>query len=296
MFQNLKTIICFGEVLWDMLPTGHKPGGAPMNVAIHLKRQGLNPLIVSCLGHDADGHKLRTFIQESGLNPDHIQTDDKLPTSRVLVHLDSFKNASYEICEPVAWDNIQFSNNLENLALNADLIVFGTLAMRNENTRNTLLKFIEKSPAKRFLDVNLRPPFDKREVVEQMLFLADFAKLNDDELKIIAGWNQKAGTEKELIHWFSEFYSCSLVCVTRGANGAALLVGNQLFEHPGFQVQAVDTVGAGDSFLAGLIARLSDGISPDKALEYACATGAYVASHHGAVPGYSVRDIELLIG
>lgn len=279
-----------------MLPTGPKPGGAPMNVAIHLKRQGLNPLIVSCLGHDTDGQNLRTFIQESGLNPDHIQTDDKLPTSRVLVHLDSFKNASYEICEPVAWDNIQFSNNLENLALNADLIVFGTLAMRNENTRNTLLKFIEKSPAKRFLDVNLRPPFDKREVVEQMLFLADFAKLNDDELKIIAGWNQKAGTEKELIHWFSEFYSCSLVCVTRGANGAALLVGNQLFEHPGFQVQAVDTVGAGDSFLAGLIARLSDGISPDKALEYACATGAYVASHHGAVPGYSVRDIELLIG
>jgi fructokinase len=289
---NADTIVCFGEVLWDMLPSGAKPGGAPMNVAIHLKRQGLNPLIVSSVGNDENGQKLRAFLQETGMSLEFLQTDKTLPTSQVLVYLDSEKNATYEICEPVAWDNIQYSNELKKLAAKTDLIVFGTLALRNENTRQTLLKFLNHSPAKRFLDVNLRPPYDNRNVIEKMLHLADFAKLNNEELATIAGWNSQKGTEEELVRWLSGFFSCSTVCVTRGANGAALFIQNELFEHPGFKVQTVDTVGAGDSFLAGLIAQLSAGISHEKALEYACATGAFVASQPGAVPEYSKEDIK----
>lgn len=293
---NAKTIVCFGEVLWDMLPSGAKPGGAPVNVAIHLKRQELNPFIVSRIGNDVNGKKLREFLQETGMKQEFLQKDETLPTSQVLVHLDSDKNATYEICEPVAWDNIQFTNELEKLALKTDLIVFGTLAMRNETTRKTLLEFLNHSPAKRFLDVNLRPPFDKKEVVEKMLFLADFAKLNNDELATIAGWNSRQGNEEDLARWFSEYFSCSIVCVTKGANGAAILKDEKWHEHPGFKVQAVDTVGAGDSFLAGLIAQLSIGSSPEKALEYACATGAFVASKPGAVPEYSAEDIKKYVG
>jgi fructokinase len=293
---NADTIVCFGEVLWDMLPSGAKPGGAPLNVAIHLKRQELKPFIVSSAGNDENGRKLRVFLQNSGMNLEYLQTHETLLTSQVLVHLDSEKNATYEICEPVAWDNIQFTEALENLASKTELVVFGTLAMRNETTRKTLLKFLEHSPAKRFLDVNLRPPSDKKEVVEQMLHLADFAKLNNEELATIAGWNSQKGTEEELVRWLSGFFSCSIVCVTRGANGAALFVQNKLYEHPGFKVKAVDTVGAGDSFLAGLIAQFSAGNSPEKALEYACATGAFVASQPGAVPEYSKEDIEDFFG
>lgn len=279
-----------------MLPSGAKPGGAPLNVAIHLKRQGLKPFIVSSAGNDENGRKLRVFLQNSGINLEYLQTHETLPTSQVLVHLDSEKNATYEICEPVAWDNIQFTEALENLASKTELVVFGTLAMRNETTRKTLLKFLEHSPAKRFLDVNLRPPSDKKEVIEQMLHLADFAKLNNEELATIAGWNSQKGTEEELVRWLSGFFSCSIVCVTRGANGAALFIQNELYEHPGFKVQAEDTVGAGDSFLAGLIAQHSSGNSPEKALEYACATGAFVASQPGAVPEYSKEDIEDFFG
>jgi fructokinase len=286
------TIVCFGEVLWDMLPAGAKPGGAPMNVAIHLKRQGLNSYMVSSVGDDDEGKKLRQYLQDSGLVTDFLQTDDLLPTSKVLVHLDSKKNATYKICEPVAWDNIQFSKELKKLAAKTDLLVFGTLAMRNRTTRKTLLKFLEHSPAKRFLDVNLRPPYDNREVVEKMLHLADFAKLNNEELATIAGWHSQKGNEEDLARWFSEIFSCSTVCITRGANGAAVLTDEKWFEHTGFKVVAVDTVGAGDSFLAGLIAQLSSGSSPEKALEYACATGAFVASQPGAVPEYSPFDIE----
>jgi fructokinase len=292
---NANTIVCFGEVLWDMLPTGAKPGGAPLNVAIHLKRQGLNPYIVSSVGDDANGQKLRAFFQETGMSLEYLQTDAELSTSQVLVHLDSEKNATYEICEPVAWDNIQYTNALQKLAAKTDLIIFGTLALRNETTRKTLLKFLEHSPAKRFLDVNLRPPYDTRDVVEKMLHLADFAKLNNDELATIARWNSRQGNEEDLVRWFSEYFSCSTVCVTRGASGAAILKDEKWHEHPGFKVIAVDTVGSGDSFLAGLIAQLSAGSSPEKALEYACATGAFVASRQGAVPEYSTRDIEVFM-
>jgi fructokinase len=125
-----------------------------------------------------------------------------------------------------------------------------------------------------------------------MLHLADFAKLNNEELATIAGWHSQKGNEEDLARWFSEIFSCSTVCITRGANGAAVLTDEKWFEHTGFKVVAVDTVGAGDSFLAGLIAQLSSGSSPEKALEYACATGAFVASQPGAVPEYSPFDIE----
>ena len=293
---NVETIVCFGEVLWDKLPTGAKPGGAPLNVAIHLKRQRLNPFIVSSVGDDANGQKLRAFLQESGMSLEYLQTDAELPTSQVLVHLDSERNATYEICKPVAWDNIQYTNELKKLAAKTDMIVFGTLALRNETTRKTLLKFLEHSPAKRFLDVNLRPPYHNRDVVEKMLHLADFAKLNNEELATIAGWHSQKGNEEDLARWLSEFFSCSTVCVTRGANGAALLINDKWIEHSGFKVVAVDTVGAGDSFLAGLIAQLSSGSSPEKGLKYACATGSFVASRHGAVPEYSPPDIESVTG
>jgi fructokinase len=294
-YTGLQTVVCFGEVLWDMLPGGAKPGGAPMNVGIHLKRQGIHPWLVSRIGNDREGEKLRRFLQDSKMDLRFLQTDATLPTSQVLVHLDEYKNATYEICEPVAWDNIQPEKALNNLAKKADLVVFGSLASRNEATGNTLMQFLDNSRATRLLDVNLRPPFDSREVVEKLLSLADFVKLNNDELFEIARWNGRKGTGAELINWLAEFFNCPAVCVTRGANGAALFIENRLIEHPGFKVKAVDTVGAGDSFLAGLIARLFSGKSAEDALKYACATGAFVASQSGAVPEYTLHDIETLI-
>ncbi len=150
-----QNIICFGEVLWDMLPTGSKPGGAPLNVAIHLKKQGQEPLLVSKVGNDADGEKLLQFLTESEINTRFIQKDDRLPTSKVVVHLDENKNASYEICEPVAWDNILFQPEIEKMTQKADLLIFGSLASRNETTLNTLLQIFEKTEAGRSLTKQL---------------------------------------------------------------------------------------------------------------------------------------------
>lgn len=286
-----NNILCFGEVLWDMLPSGAKPGGALLNVAIHLKRQGKNTSLISKIGDDKDGKNLLDYLSESGINTDTIQKDNKLPTSKVLVHLDDNKNATYEICEPVAWDNITITPQIEKLAAEADLLIYGSLASRNKTTRATLFHIIKKTKATRLVDVNLRAPYDNREWIEELLHISNFAKLNDDELIKIANWNGISGTEKELVIWFANYFNCLTVCVTRGAKGAVLFINNNFFEHPGFQVNAVDTVGAGDSFLASLVSSLSKNIHPEKALEKACATGAFVASQKGAVPKYSEKEI-----
>lgn len=290
--KKFKKIICFGEVLWDMLPNGKKPGGAPMNVAIHLKKLGEFPIVVSRIGNDAQGEELKQFLAANGLQTQYIGTDEKLPSSEVLVNLDESKNATYEICEPVAWDNILISGELDQLASSAGLFIFGTLAQRNKTTRETLFHLIENSGSTKLLDVNLRPPYDSSEIVEELLHKADFAKFNDEELALVSSWNGKSGNDRNVMKWLADFYNCKTLCVTRGAKGALLFTGGVFFEHHGFKVEAVDTVGAGDSFLAALVSTLFKGENPQKALEFACAVGAFVASQSGAVPEYSATEIE----
>ena len=294
--MQFKSIVCFGEALWDMLPQGAQPGGAPMNVAIHLKKQGINPWLVSRIGKDGLGKDLEQFLLNSGLDLLYLQRDDLLPSGKVKVHLDVNKNALYEICEPAAWDNIQLTGNLIKLAAKADLIVFGSLASRNETTRKTLLHLLGNTRALKLLDVNLRPPFNKRDLVEPLLFRAEFIKMNEEELEEIAKWNDMSGSETELVRRLSVYYSCPYICITRGAKGALFWFRGQIVQHQGFNVKAVDTVGAGDGFLAALIAKLSEQYPVEKALEFACATGAFIASQSGAVPSYSKNNIECLIG
>lgn len=293
--MRFQSVACFGEVLWDMLPEGAQPGGAPMNVAIHLKRLGMNPWLISCTGADDEGERLRQFLSDASVDLRYLQVDSVLPTSKVLVHLDKNRNASYEICEPVAWDNIRVTPDLEQLAAEADLIIFGSLAARNATTRNTLLHILDNTEAMKLLDVNLRPPYDNRKWVEMLLHRAGFVKLNDDELVKVAGWNSVQGDETEMVRWLSDFFGCRWVCVTKGASGALLYFDGHITHHPGFKVDAVDTVGSGDAFLAALIVQLSEEKPLPEALEFACATGAFVASRSGAVPAYQKRDIETLI-
>ncbi|MDP2114263.1 MAG: carbohydrate kinase, partial [Bacteroidota bacterium] len=266
-----------------------------MNVALHLNRIGQKVSISSKVGNDDQGKKLLAFLEDSGLQTDLIQIDETLPTSEVLVHLDENNNATYEICEPVAWDNLILTDSLNSQAKKSGLIIYGTLASRNPETRNTILHLLENDVVK-LIDVNLRQPYDTREIVEQLILKSDIVKLNDEELGVFGQWyNKHKHDEKSLVKWFAEEYNSKMVCVTKGDKGALLYSGGEFYEHPGFKVDAVDTVGAGDAFLAGFIAALLEGKTNDKALEFACATGAFVASKAGATPEYDMIEIEQLL-
>jgi fructokinase len=296
MKQGQNKILCFGEVLWDNLPTGPKPGGAPMNVAIHLKRFGFTVAMASRIGSDSKGDELLAFMEKAGLDTRAVQRDPELPTSQVLVSLDSHDNPTYEIREPVAWDRIETNETLSSAAREAGVFVYGSLASRNMPTRETLLTLLQ-SKALRIMDINLRPPFDQKDVVEPLMHRADMIKLNTHELKKVAHeWNGiPAEGEEEMMRWVAGNYRSALVCVTKGDEGAVLLDHDEIIRHPGFTVKVADSVGAGDAFMAGFIARHLQGDPAARALEYACATGALVASRDGATPDYTPTDIDKII-
>jgi fructokinase len=290
-----KKILCIGEVLWDNLPSGKKPGGAPMNVALHLHNLGQEAIIASKVGRDEEGKELLDFLKKSGMNTEFVETDENFPTSQVLVHLDEKKNATFEICEAVAWDNLKLTGKLVEEAKSSGLIIFGSLASRNPVSAETILNLLENNALK-LMDVNLRKPFDGREIVDRLLLKSHIVKLNEDELVTIAGWNgMNEPDQKSLVKWFSGNYCSSMICVTRGEKGALLYCQGMFFEHPGYKVEAIDTVGAGDAFLAGLVAALSEGKSYPDALAFACATGALVASKAGATPLYNLEDINRIM-
>lgn len=293
--KNSNKILCVGEILWDMLPTGAKAGGAPMNVALHLEKFGLEVKFAGRVGNDQLGRDLIDFLKQLRLDISLLQVDPELPTSTVTVHLGDDNSVRFEIIDQVAWDRIEMTKELQLAAENADVIIYGTLASRHAFTRETILSMFDNHCLK-LIDVNLRAPFNTREVVEKLLLKADIAKLNDDELKGIGGWHNKSFGEKELTQWFAEKFHCKMVCVTRGANGALVYDQGKILEHRGYKVHVVDTVGSGDAFLAGFLARYLLGDPINKCLDYACATGALVAAKAGGTPDYQMNEIIKIIG
>ncbi|GAC1480032.1 MAG: carbohydrate kinase [Gemmatimonadaceae bacterium] len=276
-------VLCVGEVLWDGLPEGLFLGGAPFNVACHLRATGTRVAIVSRVGDDRLGDEVIRRAARYGVEVDLLQTDPLLPTGFVRVRVDEAGNPEYEILAPAAWDAILPTPALLDRAARARAIVFGTLAQRDETTRGTIRR-LWQSPALKVLDVNLRPPFDDREIVRRSLERADVVKLSEGELRQIADWFSLRGDTRELVTALSAMFNCPVVCVTRGAGGAVLLRAGRWTEHRGFEVEVKDTVGAGDAFLAVLLAGLLSGASDSALLQHANLMGAYVVTQFGAVP------------
>lgn len=276
-------ILCVGEVLWDALPAGLFLGGAPFNVACHLRAAGALVTMVSRVGADHLGEEALRRVARYGVGADLVQVDQALPTGLVRVTVDQAGNAEYEIIEPAAWDAIAPSDALIRRATDARAIVFGTLAQRNAVTRGTIERLWE-TDALKVLDVNLRPPYDDPEVVRRSLHHADVVKMNDDEMRRIAVWFDLHGSLRAMAARLAESFACDTVCVTRGRDGAALWRDGRWTEHAGFEVEVRDTVGAGDAFLAVLLAGLLTGAEDAALLQHANLIGAYVATQSGAVP------------
>ena len=288
-----KKVLCFGEVLWDAFGDEKKAGGAPMNVARHLVQQNVDVAFASRVGTDESGKELVDFLKDNGLYSDIIQLDDKLPTCEVTVKLDEHHQATYIIPEPVSWDNIQTENALNTAAIDAGAIVFGSLACRTETTRKTLLNLLDETKALRIFDVNLRAPHYTRATIETLAARATVVKMNEEEAALLIGGS--SGDVKDMIAEFYAKYHAQTICVTRGEHGAIIWHDQQFYEHPGFKVKVVDTVGAGDSFLATFIAGILNKLPMHQVLEKACAIGAFVTGKRGANPVYDQQEIAAIM-
>ncbi|WP_246849137.1 carbohydrate kinase [Aquimarina sp. U1-2] len=285
-------ITCFGEVLWDVFPDQRKVGGAPLNVALRLKSMGVSSSILTKIGDDEYGKAIKTYIKNSALPVHTIQIDNKYKTGEVHVSLDDVHTATYTIDTPSAWDFIQCSEELVAEVKQSDAIIFGSLASRNAVSRNTLFKLLKEAKF-RILDINLRPPHYTSQLLSDIMQKADFIKLNDEELEEVGSLLKiKEDLVEDQIRAIADVTGTFQICVTKGKNGAMLFFDGKFYYNAGYPIKVIDTVGAGDSFLATLISTLLQNETPQKSLDYACAVGAMVAGSEGANPVFTFDEVK----
>ncbi len=287
-------ILCFGEILWDVLPDKKVPGGAPMNVALHLKKLAMNVKFASRIGNDPLGKELKDYLDSIAFHEYLLQEDRDHPTGTVQVDLSDSNDPKYDIVFPSAWDYIEMTEELKQAADESEIVVYGSLASRNDVSRNTLQEILAIHDTYDVLDINLRDPHYTKERTEILMDKADLVKMNEEELNILMNWFTAKVDEMEeadQVKLLSSKFDCPMVCVTKGGNGAAMLYEGNYYRHPGYKVELADAVGSGDAFLAALVhGYLSKGL-PEKMLDLACATGAFVASRVGGTPEYGLDEV-----
>jgi fructokinase len=292
--NNQSTIpaICFGEVLWDILPDGPQPGGAPLNVAYHLNKLGVPTSIVSKVGNDIEGRKLKDLFSDWRIDQQFLQVDDSHHTGEVKATIKDGTDISYEILYPVAWDYIEESNEVKKKIAPSTYIVYGSLASRNEVTRKSLFDLLTNGGIKVF-DINLRPPFIGNELLHKLLEKADIVKFNQAELEIVQDlFEGDAIDEAGKVKFVMENFNVKEIIVTKGEHGASYYRGDSIWHIGGCDIQVQDTIGSGDSFLAAFVAGHSLNENPEKILKNAIAMGAFIATKKGGCPEYKINDFK----
>ena len=285
----------FGEILWDCLPSGKHAGGAPFNVAAHLAQLGGSVALISAIGRDPLGDEILQVARDKKVNVDFVsRVRIGLPTGTVIATLDEKGNATYELVQPAAWDEIKVSAKALTAVARARALTFGSLAGRSPYNLEQLDRLLGVKGPLKFFDVNLRPPFVDPHLVIDLARRADVVKLNDGEVGKLAAWLQTGELSHHTPHTpdevaqacaiIADAINVSRICVTLAEQGAALWDQGNLVTAPAPKVEVKDTVGAGDAFMAGLMVGLTSKMDTRKVLENACRLGAFVASHYGATP------------
>ncbi|MEM8550089.1 MAG: carbohydrate kinase [Verrucomicrobiota bacterium] len=282
----MEKVICFGETLWDCLPKGLFLGGAPFNVACHLRRLGCRPAVFSAVGDDFLGEEAIERARANGLDTFFISKAGAFRTGVAKVALDAQGQASYTFPEPCAWDRIELKEGARKELSKAEAILFGSLAMRSESNADLLESILTETQALRIFDVNLRPPYHDRLSILTQAQHADVLKVNEDELSYLSNMAFTSDTLEEAVGAVASYTGVRKICVTLGAEGAAFFDGKQLITTAAPQVEVRDTIGAGDAFTAAITAGLLREETPEVLLDQACRLGAYVASQDGALPAY----------
>jgi fructokinase len=279
-------VVGIGEILWDLLPTGTELGGAPANFAFHASALGAEGVIVSAVGDDEPGREILAALERRKLDRSYVATVDAVPTGAVGVSLDAEGVPRYVIHQGVAWDFIPWTPSLRDLARRADAVCYGTLAQRSAATRETIRAFLDATgPAcLRVLDLNLRPPAPGRDLIHGLLERSSVLKLNDDELRALAGLFGIEGAETEILARLLELYPLSLIALTKGPGGSRLFGRGRESVHNGYPVAAADTVGAGDAFTAALVVGLLAKKRWDLISDRANRIASYVCTRRGAWP------------
>ena len=282
-----RYIVGLGEVLWDMLPEGKKLGGAPANFAYH-SGQFLgsdNTIAVSAIGDDDLAKETLDNMKSHSLN--FLMPNVEYPTGTVQVTLDGYGVPTYDIKENVAWDNIPFNSEIEEIAKNSRAVCFGSLAQRNVVSRNTINKFLDATPEDclKIFDINLRQNFYTKEVIENSLRRCNILKINDEELITIGRLFEFQDLDlRSECRMLIKNYNLDILVLTCGVNGSYVFTANDMSFQETPSVNVADTVGAGDSFTGTFCASILRGKTVKEAHEAAVKVSAFVCTQKGAMP------------
>jgi fructokinase len=275
-----------GEILWDMLPGGKQLGGAPSNFAYHMQQAGFETFVVSAVGKDRDGEEIMDVLDQLQLNDSFVQRIPYYPTGTVTVKLNPSGIPGYTIHENVAWDHIAWTDGLDALAKEVDAVCFGSLAQRENVSRETICRFLESTNPQclRVFDINLRQSFYTKEIIVRSLELANVLKINEEELPIVAGLLGYSGNEESQLNQLLKGYDLRLIAHTMGSGGSLLLTHEEISSCQVPEIKVTDTVGAGDAFTAVMLAGMLQNQTLKTTHKIATEVAAFVCTQNGATP------------
>lgn len=295
--------LCFGAILWDLIEGEEHLGGAPFNLAVHLRRLGFDSYMVSSIGTDDRGNRIRDEIVRHNIDGSWVTQDPHHPTACVTVTPNAQGQSTYEIHENVASDHIDLADgDLEKiLQKDFDVVCHGTLEARGPVTHRSLFRLLdavsEKEGTRTFCDLNLRQNYYSLSLIRDSLVYCDILKLNEEEAAVVGELlfpkktfenDQAFGTA--ICHAFD----VEIVVMTRGEMGCVVITREAAIEKAGISVDVVDTVGPGDAFSAAFLREYLSGAEIAIAAERANKLGAYVASRRGALPDYDEEIVRAL--
>jgi fructokinase len=278
-------VLSVGEILWDLLPSGKRAGGAPTNFVYHATMNGADGYAISAIGTDALGDELAAQVHDHHIGS--VLERNDYPTGTVEVSLEN-GIPQYTIIENVAWDHLTKNAEASALVRRADAICFGTLGLRNEESRATILNLLDEAPATtlKYFDINIRQKFYSKELIEKLLTAATVFKLNDDELVLLRTMFDLPSDDTAACSWFRERYDLDYVILTAGSEFSTIVGRTETSTLATPHVEVVDTVSAGDSFSGAFTAEILKGSDLATAHRAAVNTAAFVCTRAGAWPEY----------
>jgi fructokinase len=294
---NLR-IVSVGEVLWDVIGDKEYLGGAALNFSAHAARLGHEVLFVSAVGKDERGKRVLERMEQLGLSTRFVPAIDGYPTGIVTVELNAWGVPKFTLHHPAAYDVPQLTDDdLEKLlSPRPDWIYYGTLFQMSPQAKQLTYRLLDSRCGARLLfDVNLRKDSYTAPLVRELMGRAQVVKLNEDEaLEIDIMLGRPARSVQDFCRSYCGEFGWQSVCVTRGENGCAMLLNDQYVESRGYQVDAKDTVGAGDAFAAAFIHGLSLEWPALKIADFANRVAALVASRPGGTPHWTLDEVRVL--
>ncbi|MCB1968854.1 MAG: fructokinase [Geminicoccaceae bacterium] len=309
----MADILCFGDLLIDFVPLESglpladvpafkkAPGGAAANVAVGLSRLGVKSAFMGKVGDDPFGHFLKRTLDDEGIDTSPMRLDNRARTALAFVTLEASGERDFLFYRHPSADMLFVPDEVDKAAIGAASIFhFDSISLAAAQPRETALFAADhaRSLGRTIsYDVNLRLPLwgsadEARDGIREGLARAHVAKLSDDELDFMTQRRDPAAVRDHLWH-----DGLKLAVLSLGARGSVLLTADHEEHVPSVSVTPVDTTGAGDGFVAGLLAAIHN--DPDifnerqklvSAVRFANAVGALTTTGRGAIPALPGRE------